>query len=359
MPMSAAQGMLRALAACVLASLNTLAFADSALTEREKARVVDGALARIRETYVETDNIRAIETSLRSKAATDQYRAAITPEAFATQLQEDLRRSSGDPHFRVTYIPGEIPPLPTGMQAPPETEAEHQTRLHAEAVARNNGFARVEHLEGNVGLVELTMVADPEMIAETAAASMSFVKDTSALILDLRRVRGGDPDGVAHMLSYFVEGRIHAFDLVAKKPQDTLRYFTDQTTRGPRYAAAKPVFVLTSGTTFSGGEALVDALHTWRHAKIIGERTQGGANAALPMKAADHFIVGVPFMKTVNVATGKNWNGVGIEPDVATPADKARDVAYVLALEHIVTTTKSDRWREQVRVLLQRLKSSP
>ena len=352
MPMPAMRGTLRAFVACVLTLLSTFAFADSALNEQEKARVIDGALARIRERYVEADNVRAIEATLHGKAAKGEYRATTTPEAFASQLEEDLRRSSGDPHFRVSYIPGEIPPLPTGMQPPSETAAEHQTRLHAEAVTRNNGFARVEHLEGNVGLIELTTVANPEMIAETAAAAMSFVKHTSALILDLRRVRGGDPDGVAHLLSYFVDARIHAFDLVARKPQDTLRYFTDAMTRGPRYATDKPVFVLTSGTTFSGGEALVDALHTWRHAKVIGERTKGGANAALPMKAADHFIVGVPFMKTVNVATGKNWNGVGIEPDVAAPAEKARDVAYVLALEHLVATTKSDAWREQVRALL-------
>jgi len=358
MPMPALHGRLRAFVACLLALLSTLTFADPALTEQEKARVIDGALARIRERYVEADDIKAIEAALRDKAANGEYRAATTPQAFANQLQEDLRKLSGDPHFRVSYVPGEIPPLPTGIQPLPETEADRKAKLHAAAVTRNNGFARVEHLEGNVGLVVLTTVQNPAMIAETAAAGMSFVKDTSALILDLRQVRGGDPEGVAYMLSYFVEGRIHAFDLAARKPQDTIQYFTDPTARGPRYAPDKPVFVLTSGTTFSGGEALVDALRTWRHAKVVGERTKGGANAALPMKAADHFTVVVPFMKTVNAATGKNWNGVGIEPDVSSPADKAQHAAYVLALESVVATTRSDAWRIQVQALLQKLKSN-
>ncbi|MEJ0035587.1 MAG: S41 family peptidase [Gammaproteobacteria bacterium] len=358
MPMPAGRGKLRAFVACVLASLSLFAFADSTLTETEKVRVIDGALARIHERYIEPKDIPAIDAALRSKAAKGGYRALTSPEAFADQLQEDLRKTSGDPHFRVSYVPGEIPPLPTGIQPSPKSEAERQAMSRAEAVIRNNGFTRVEHLEGNVGLVVLTTVSNPAMIAETAAATMSFVKDTSALILDMRQVRGGDPDGVAFLLSYFVEGRLHAFDLAGRRPQDTFQYFTDPTTRGPRYPADRPVFVLTSGTTFSGGEALVDALRTWRHAKVVGERTKGGANATLPMKAADHFTVGVPFLKTVNVATGKNWNIVGIEPDIAAPADKAQDVAYVLALEHIVATTKSDAWREQVRAMLQNLTSS-
>jgi C-terminal processing protease CtpA/Prc len=160
------------------------------------------------------------------------------------------------------------------------------------------------------------------------------------------------------ILSYFVDGRIHTYDMLAKKPEDNIQYFTDAKVTGPRYAVEKPVFVLTSRSTFSAGEAMVDAMRTWRHAQVIGERTRGGSNAALPTKATDHFIMGVPFMKTVNVMTGKNWNGVGIAPDVVVPAEKAQDTAYVLALEAVVRTTSGPQ-REEIEALLERLKSKP
>ena len=345
--------MLRAILPFLLVFFSAVACGDSALTEEEKSRVVDGALARIRETYIEPGDIPKIEAAIRGK----DYRAAQMPQAFAAQLEDDLREAANDPHFRIVYYPGEIGALPTSMKRPPETDADRTARLNREAVLVNNGFARVERLEGNVGVVELTAVPDAESMVEKAAAAMTLVKDTSALILDLRANRGGDPSGVNLVLSYFVEGRIHTYDLLAKKPEDNIQYFTEPKVSGPRYAAEKPVFVLTSARTFSGGEAMVDAMRTWRHTRVVGERTRGGSNAALPTKATDHFVVGVPFMKTLNVATGKNWNGVGIEPDVAVPAEKAQDTAHLLALESVAATTKSAAFRDQLQALLQKLKS--
>jgi len=53
----------------------------------------------------------------------------------------------------------------------------------------------------------------------------------------------------------------------------------------------------------------------------------------------------VPFMKTVNMATGKNWNRVGIEPDVSVPADKAQDEAYRLAREAVSDPASAMRAR--------------
>ncbi len=345
--------------AFLLVSFSTLACSDSTLTDREKAQVIDGALSRVRETYFETGDIQSIEAAIRGKVAQGAYRASTGPEAFANQLQDDFRDASKDPHFRVIYVPGEMPRLPTSMKRPPETDADRAARVHVEAVLYNNGFARVQRLEGNVGVLELTNLPDGENMVEKAAAAMTFLKDTSAFILDLRANGGGEITGVDVVLSYFVEGRIHTYDMLARKPEDNLQYFTDASVAGPRYAAEKSVFVLTSRRTFSAGEAMVDAMRTWRHARIVGERTRGGSNAALPTKATDHFIVGVPFMKTVNVATGKNWNVVGIEPDVAVLADKAQDAAYLLALESIAAATPSAAFREQVQAIIQKLKSKP
>ena len=343
----------------LLVTFSTLACSDPTLTDREQAQVIDGALARLRETYFETGDIPTIETAIRGRVAQGAYRTLTQPEAFANQLQDDFRAASKDPHFRVIYVPGDMPRLPTSMKRPPEAEADRSARVHLEAVLYNNGFARVQRLEGNVGILELTNLPDGENMVEKAAAAMTFLADTSALILDLRANGGGDLSGVDVVLSYFVEGRIHTYDMLAKKAEDNLQYFTDARVLGPRYAAEKPVFVLTSRRTFSAGEAMVDAMRTWRRARVIGERTRGGSNAALPTKATDHFIVGIPFMKTVNVATGKNWNVVGVEPDLAVSADKAQDTAYGCALEAIVSSTKIPAEREQAQALLQRLKAKP
>ena len=46
----------------------------------------------------------------------------------------------------------------------------------------NNGFVRVERLSGNVGYIDLRVIPDREGISETAAAAMTFVRHTDALI---------------------------------------------------------------------------------------------------------------------------------------------------------------------------------
>jgi len=56
--------------------------------------------------------------------------------------------------------------------------------------ARNYGVRRVERLEGDVGYLDLTLVADASAGARTIAAAMELIANTDALIIDLRSNRG-------------------------------------------------------------------------------------------------------------------------------------------------------------------------
>jgi hypothetical protein len=49
----------------------------------------------------------------------------------------------------------------------------------------------------------------------------------------------------------------------------------------------------------------------------------------------DHFMIGVPFARAVNPISKKNWEGIGVEPDVNAAADEALDVAKNMAAEQI------------------------
>jgi retinol-binding protein 3 len=325
------------------------------VSDTEQAEIIEGIVARVRELYIAPDDIRTIEAGLRAGAS--KYRSAATAEELAEQLGADLRQLSGDPHFRVVYFAAGVPPLPTGIRPPVESESERTARYDMAAARSNNGFARAERLEGNVGYIEITGVPEPAILKGTAAAAMTFVSHTSALIIDLRRNRGGDPGGVGYLMSYFLPGRVHVYDMLSRKPEDKLQVFTEADVPGPRYAANKPLFVLTSKDTYSGGEALADGMKTFTNTRLVGEATRGGANAALPAKVNDHFVVGVPFLKTVNMKTGRNWSGTGVKPDVQVPAPQAQDVAYRLALEQIVATASNPAQRQQTQQLLDTLKA--
>ena len=73
----------------------------------------------------------------------------------------------------------------------------------------------------------------------------------------------------------------------------------------------------------------------------------------------EHFAIGVPFARAINPVTKTNWEGTGVTPDVAVPADKALDVAYRAILEKMVATTSDPQRKGQIEQLLNELKKTP
>ena len=66
-------------------------------------------------------------------------------------------------------------------------------------------------------------------------------------------------------------------------------------------------------------------------ATLVGEITGGGAHPSILQRVEGYFGVVVPFARAVNPVTGSNWEGVGVQPDVAVPSDEALDKAIRLA----------------------------
>jgi C-terminal processing protease CtpA/Prc len=96
------------------------------------------------------------------------------------------------------------------------------------------------------------------------------------------------------------------------------------------------VYVLTSATTFSGGEQLSYDLQQLGRATIVGERTRGGAHAREGFVVHPHLEATISVAESVNPKTGGNWEGTGVAPDIETTADQARDTAYERALQDVI-----------------------
>jgi C-terminal processing protease CtpA/Prc len=96
-----------------------------------------------------------------------------------------------------------------------------------------------------------------------------------------------------------------------------------------------PVFILTSHATFSAAEELAYVLQSLRRATVVGETTGGGANPGDVFPVSPGFDIFVPTGYVEGVTTHKNWEGVGVQPDILVPADQALAKAYELALKGI------------------------
>lgn len=310
----------------VLAAILVLALPAQAVARafapNEQAEVIQAAAALIEQRYVDAEKAKVIATELRRIARED--RQPLEGEAFAQAMTERFRRVSGDGHLGLSYSEAPIPE-DGGEAAFSAAEMEKWYGKHV-----NHGVEKIERLEGNVMLLDLRVFPPPEMGADVFAAAMTVVAQGDALIIDLRENAGG-AETADLLTGYLVEGGsplTGSYD----RPSDTHRHYSAPAwVPGRRFGSTKPLYVLTSKRTFSAAEALAYNLQALGRAVIVGEVTGGGAHPFEYRRVHPHFAVDLPEGKSINPITGTNWEGVGVRPDVAVPADQALAKSLELA----------------------------
>ncbi|ROT31281.1 S41 family peptidase [Micromonospora sp. HM5-17] len=307
---------------------------------------IEEALALLRTGYVLPERAARAVEEIRARRAAGAY-DGLADEALAERLTADLFAICADRHLRVR--------LRDETLAAATTEADRAAARHTQMRLDNYGIARVERLDGNVGYLDLRMIAEAGAGGRAIAAAMELVAHTHALIVDLRRNRGGSPNGVIFWTSYFFpDDQTHLNSIHDRESGTTRQYWSLAYLPGERYLD-RPVFVLTSGTTFSGGEEFCYNLQAQGRATLVGETTRGGAHPTRVVPITPTLEITVPYARSVNPVTGTNWEGTGVEPDVPVPADQAYDVAYRRALEHVLATTTAPGIRAEARAALDRL----
>jgi len=296
-----------------------------------RQRVIDGVVKNLNEFYVYPDMAQKMADSVQANLKRGDYDAITDPDAFANRVTKDLRDISQDKHLGVNYSPVKLPP--DGEKPSPEQEAQFRKMMERS----NCTFQKVEILPSNIGYLKFDAFPDTTICGPTVVAAMNFLSHVDAIIFDLRENGGGDPRMVAMVSSYLFDKATHLNDLYNRKDDFTTQYWTLPYVPGATLAN-KPAFVLTSKGTFSGAEEFTYNLKNLKRATIVGETTGGGAHPVAPHRIDDHFMIGVPFARAVNPISKKNWEGTGVEPDVAVKAEdalkKAEELAAAKLAEH-------------------------
>jgi hypothetical protein len=293
-----------------------------------RQRVIDGIAKNLKESYVYPELAQKMEDAIRANQKRGEYDAIKDPDALANRLTNDLQAVSHDKHLGVDYSPFKLPP--EGHSPSPEEDTQFRKALER----TNCAFEKVEVLPGNIGYLKFNAFPDPAICGPTAVAAMNFLAHVDAVILDLRENGGGDPKMVALISSYLFDKPTHLNDLYNRKEDFTTQYWTLPYVPGTTLTN-KPVFVLTSKSTFSGAEEFTYNLKNLKRATIVGETTGGGAHPVSGHRIDDHFMIGVPFARAVNPISKTNWEGTGVEPDVPVKAAEALDKAEELAKSKI------------------------
>jgi len=266
--------------------------------------------------YFEVAVAAKVEASLKAALADGRYASSPTPEALARALTRDLYAVTHDQHLVVTVKrPPGVAPAAGG---PPAARRDQPT---------DAGFRRVEILPGNIGYLDLTMFLRLTEHRDALAAAMTKLQPARALILDMRDNGGGSPDTVVLLMSYLFDQPSLPLLEIIPRTGETQAYATAPAGAGIERNGSRPVFVLTSSHTFSGGEGLAYLLQEHKRAIVIGEKTAGAANPGRPYPVSETLEVTVPNGRIRSAITRSNWEGDGVTPDVIVPAATALDVA--------------------------------
>jgi hypothetical protein len=294
---------------------------DAKLDAAERQRVLDLVMANIRRYYFDRDVGRKTADALLAHERSGDDRTVEDGGAFADLLTRQMRDETHNMDLMMVYSQEKLP------ERRPAQTPEDLARYRKFVEQNNCFFKKVEILPNQIGYLKLDWFSDPSICQAIDVSTMASLNNVDAIIFDLRDNRGGAPDATRLFAAYLFDHPEYWYN-PREAPNE------ESWTRSPvpgNTLADKPVFVLTSSTTWSGAEQFCYNLKMLKRATLVGETTAGGAHAGVFHRIGDHFGMGIPQVKSINPYGNADWEGVGVAPDMKVKAANARETAVKMA----------------------------
>lgn len=313
-----------------------------------RSAAIEGVIKRMHQHYVFPETAAKVEARLRSQLKDGAYDQITSAREFARAVSKTLIETANDRHLRMRFY---AEPIESGFEPEDDPKA-YKAEQAREARAESGGVVKFERMAGNIGYLKIDYFPPAEFVGDRYAAAMTLLNGTDALVIDLRDNRGGEPAAVALLESYFFAQPTLMNQLYERRTGKTNEYWTRRDIKGPAYGATKPIYILTSKFTFSGGEDLSYSMQAQKRATLVGETSGGGANPGEMRKVHAHFATFVPDSSAINPVTQTNWEAVGVVPHVATSREEALQRAYILAVQKLLETSTNPQQREGLSGIL-------
>jgi hypothetical protein len=305
---------------------------------------------RLESDFVYAEQGKRYASALRRNAGRGDYDGLKGAE-LALKLSDDLQSVAPDGHLRVMFEgvgggprliikrppdaaggppPGDRKPVMMRVSLPPAIE-------HAGWIAPGIAFVRFNGFP-----------SEPETVAAVRKFMIDHA-DAKAVIFDLRTHMGGGLGEMDEIFPWLFSKPTHLVTMATRRSVDeaggspvagvpTLRtvpgdpdYVTREhwvTPGASRQLDKAKVFVLTSGFSASAAEHFVLALKQTGRATVIGRKTAGANHFGGDQDLGGGYSVFLPVGRAFDPTTGKDWEGVGVAPDI----DVAPEKALVMAL---------------------------
>lgn len=319
--------------------------ADMQVDSRQREQLLTSVIRELNAGYIFPELAKKAEMALRGHEARGDYAKLASAKALVELLNAHLQEVTRDGHLSVYYSAKRLPKQ--DAQRTPTVEAKAAELEMMKTF--NFGIERVERLPFNVGYLDLRAFAPARDAAQSVAAAMTLVANAHALVIDLRKSGGGDPNTVGLIASYLFDQRTRLNDIYYREGERSEQMWTTEHVAGARFGQQKALYILTSKDTYSAAEDFAYALKNLKRAIIVGETTGGGAHPTDIKYLSDHFALGVPNARSLSPVTKTDWEGTGVTPDVKTSADDAFKVAQAAILKKLVATEKNPGKLERLK----------
>ena len=264
------------------------------------------------------------------------YQSGSTPQNVdVATYTYDLLRGPKDQSVEVTFL---------------RNDREFRCRLPRSGYSdyRPTPDFRFQLLPGNIAYVALNSFGNDNALKGFDAAFDS-ISATEALILDVRRNGGGDSGHGWNILGYLTDSAFqtsaYSFRLyspIGRAKGEGIYYETG----GPGHWSVhgeklytKPVVVLIGHRTFSAAEDFVAVFDAMQRGKLMGEPTGGSTGWPLAFNLPGGLKARV-CMKRDTYPDGREWVGIGLQPDVAVSPKvedhrAGRDTVLEAAIEYL------------------------
>jgi len=295
----------------------------------DAAKVVEALAMALDENFVFPDKGKAYAAALRTKLASGGYASFASAETFAEAVTADLQAIHPDGHLALNPPQKREGDQPAMMQAPPSAEA----------------IGKAGWIAPDIAYISFGMFPGDEATLARLRAFLADHADAETLIIDARTHRGGGLAEMDAMFPYFyaepktlvqmdtrlaVEQRegnpldegptlvkVAAPEGVVRRAHNVIP--ADQTT-GLRDAK---IYLLTSERTASAAEHLSLSLKRTGRATLIGETTYGAGHYGGMVPLGAGYAAFIPVGRTFDPETDQGWEGTGVAPHVAVPAERA------------------------------------
>jgi retinol-binding protein 3 len=305
------------------------------LTTEERQRLAELVPHLLETLYVLPDKGNELAALIRTSFESGKYDSATTAAALAQLITADLAVAN-DRHLKLSWTS-------TGAADAVLTIEGWKARRAAMAGgggpggprggggSGGHGVEEAKVLEGNIGYLRIGGFTQTGETQQAIANAMATLADTDAMIVDVRNCPGGSGETVAYLASYFFGPEPRVLMRRHHRPSNSTRDTSVMDVPGKRRPDV-PLFVLTGPNSASACESFAFQLQQWGRAKTVGEKTAGAGynNMIVDLGAGLRFSISIG--TALHGKTGKSFEAVGVQPDIAVPVNRALDAARAEAL---------------------------